>query len=428
MGELDYSISTYDYLPLFQDFDCDNLTSCSNETFEYFGYTESAINPEGVVIPVVFGSILILGLVGNGLVIYVILRNRPMKTVTNLYLVNMAFADMLFLCLCLPFTALLYTLPSWPFGEVVCKMVNYMMMVTMSTSIFTLMAVGIDRYYAIMKPIRSRSFRNIENTTCLLVLIWVLSLVAMSPIPKLSRLVMFLQNGETRAFCAEHWEHISHRRAFSMSIFVIMFLLPMLIIAICYFKMAKNLLTSVGPGVSIECNISAFRVLRSRRKIARMVFVVVILFVTCWMPLHVVHLWFDFGKVDHITSEFDIFKIVAHCMSYLGSVVNPFVYCFMSHNFRKCFKQAFKCGKLPNGQIFVVTDPERVQPHSNDLTPENSSRMPLFTGGDRDDETESVSPAECSTELPAFKKQEEQTMFLAQPDQFNVISVNEHRL
>ena len=103
-----------------------NDSSCEewlSEVPAYHDYDpwESWLFPENVAVPIVFGVTLLAGLAGNGLVVYVVIKHGAMKTVTNLYFVNLAIADMLFLMFCVPFTAITYVLPYWPFGPYMCK-------------------------------------------------------------------------------------------------------------------------------------------------------------------------------------------------------------------------------------------------------------------------------------------------------------------
>ncbi|EPY82906.1 hypothetical protein CB1_000609001 [Camelus ferus] len=77
------------------------------------------------LVPLFFGALLLLGLVGNSLVIFVICRHKQMRTVTNFYIANLAATDLTFLLCCVPFTALLYPLPAWVLGDFMCKFRNY---------------------------------------------------------------------------------------------------------------------------------------------------------------------------------------------------------------------------------------------------------------------------------------------------------------
>ena len=98
----------------------DNLTSASSES------TESPQNIVGdYVVPAFFCFLLLFGLPCNGLVTYIVLRHGILRTVTNLLLFNLAFADLLFLCFCLPMFAASYIMRTWPFGLILCKLFYY---------------------------------------------------------------------------------------------------------------------------------------------------------------------------------------------------------------------------------------------------------------------------------------------------------------
>lgn len=82
------------------------------------------------VVPIFFGFIGIVGLVGNALVVLVVAANPGMRSTTNLLIINLAVADLLFVIFCVPFTATDYVMPRWPFGDLWCKVVQYFIVVT----------------------------------------------------------------------------------------------------------------------------------------------------------------------------------------------------------------------------------------------------------------------------------------------------------
>lgn len=94
----------------------------SSHLLNYYDYDASRLTTHSitVIILVTFGAAFLLGLVGNILVIYVVCRHGAMKTVTNLFFVNLAVSDLLFLCTCIPFTAMIY-ITSWPLGDGICE-------------------------------------------------------------------------------------------------------------------------------------------------------------------------------------------------------------------------------------------------------------------------------------------------------------------
>lgn len=98
-----------------------------------------------VVVPLFFGMIGILGLAGNSLVVVVVAANSGMRTTTNILIINLAVADLLFVIFCIPFTATDFVLPYWPFGNVWCKIVQYLIIVTAYASVYTLVLMSLDR-------------------------------------------------------------------------------------------------------------------------------------------------------------------------------------------------------------------------------------------------------------------------------------------
>ncbi|XP_014386340.1 PREDICTED: galanin receptor type 3 [Myotis brandtii] len=103
-----------------------------------------------VAVPVVFALIFLLGTVGNGLVLAVLLQPGPSAwqepgSTTDLFILNLAVADLCFILCCVPFQAAIYTLDAWLFGALVCKAVHLLIYLTMYASSFTLAAVSVDR-------------------------------------------------------------------------------------------------------------------------------------------------------------------------------------------------------------------------------------------------------------------------------------------
>lgn len=101
---------------------------------------------ESVIISLVFSLIFFVGTLGNGLVLTVLLWNGQMNTkTTNLFILNLGVADLCFIVFCVPFQATIYTMDEWVFGPFLCKVVHFIIYLTMYASIFTLTAVSLDR-------------------------------------------------------------------------------------------------------------------------------------------------------------------------------------------------------------------------------------------------------------------------------------------
>jgi hypothetical protein len=90
-------------------------------------------------------------------VVIVVAANQQMRSTTNLLIINLAVADLLFIVFCVPFTGTDYVLPFWPFGDVWCKIVQYLIVVTAYASVYTLVLMSLDRFLAVVHPITSMS-------------------------------------------------------------------------------------------------------------------------------------------------------------------------------------------------------------------------------------------------------------------------------
>ena len=98
----------------------ENEPSESEELFYYYLWT--------IVAPCLFCAITVIGTIGNLLVIYVILSQAALRNATNILLVSLALADVVFLLLSVPFTAYKYAVFTWPFGDVICMIVQYILL------------------------------------------------------------------------------------------------------------------------------------------------------------------------------------------------------------------------------------------------------------------------------------------------------------
>lgn len=112
------------------------------------GYAMPGVNPTlfRVIIYVMYISILLLALVGNGTVCFIVQSSPRMRTVTNYFIANLALGDILMSFFCVPFTFIsMYILQYWPFGAILCRVVNYSQAVSVFVSAYTLVAISVDR-------------------------------------------------------------------------------------------------------------------------------------------------------------------------------------------------------------------------------------------------------------------------------------------
>ncbi|NXG32579.1 GALR2 protein, partial [Dromaius novaehollandiae] len=288
----------------------------------------------GIIVPVIFSLIFLLGTVGNGLVLAVLLRNGQVKyNTTNLFILNLAMADLCFIVCCVPFQATIYTLDGWLFGPFACKAVHFLIYLTMYASSFTLAAVSVDRqvYLAICYPLKSRDLRTSRNAGVAIIVIWSLSLLFAGPYLSYYQIVHY----HGMPICVPIWED-QRRKILDILTFVFGYLLPVTVVSLAYARTIKFLWTSVDP---LE-RISEAR--KAKRKVTKMIVAVAILFCLCWLPHHLIILCFWFGHFPFNRATYAC-RLASHCLSYANSCLNPIVYALISKHFRKRFKQVFTC-------------------------------------------------------------------------------------
>ncbi|KAM6089998.1 galanin receptor type 3 isoform 2-T4 [Theristicus caerulescens] len=286
------------------------------------GWNASSDGPElraaGIIVPVIFSLIFLLGTVGNGLVLAVLLRNSQVKyNTTNLFILNLAMADLCFIICCVPFQATIYTLDGWLFGAFACKAVHFLIYLTM--------------YLAIRYPLKSRDLRTSRNAGVAIVAIWSLSLLFAGPYLSYYHIVHY----HRVPICIPIWED-QRRKILDILTFVIGYLLPVIVVSLAYARTIKFLWTSVDP---IE-RMSESR--KAKCKVTKMIVAVAILFCLCWLPHHLVILCFWFGHFPFNQATYAC-RLASHCLSYANSCLNPIVYALISKHFRKRFKQVFTC-------------------------------------------------------------------------------------
>uniref|UniRef100_A0A8C3C5R1 Nociceptin receptor n=1 Tax=Cairina moschata TaxID=8855 RepID=A0A8C3C5R1_CAIMO len=281
-----------------------------------------------ITIVVVYSIVCIVGLVGNCSVMYVIVRFTKMKTATNIYIFNLALADTLCL-MTLPFQGTDTFLGFWPFGNVLCKIAISIDYYNMFTSTFTLTMMSVDRYIAICHPIKALDIRTPHKAKVVNVCIWALASVFGIP----AMVMGSAENENNEIDCliklpspVDYWDPV-----FGICVFLFSFMIPVLIITICYSLMIRRLKNVRVLSGSKEKD-------RNLRRITRMVLVVVAVFIICWTPIQIFVLVQCLGAKAESELELAI-SCFCTALGYANSSLNPVLYAFLDENFKACFKK-----------------------------------------------------------------------------------------
>ncbi|XP_044203481.1 somatostatin receptor type 5 [Thunnus albacares] len=324
------------WTPLSSDLNSSSATTPSPFffSFPHFSNTSSNMSTHSVpfqgsstlVTAVISLTVFIVGLTGNTLAIYVVLRYAKMKTVTNIYILNLAVADELYI-LGLPFLTTQNVLSYWPFGSFLCRVVMTADSMNQFTSIFCLTVMSIDRYLAVVHPIRSTKWRHPRVATVVSAAVWAVSFVMVLPV------VIFSDVQDTFNSCNMIWPEPRDvwSTAFILYTATMGFFGPLLIICLCYLLIVIKVKSS-----GMRAGFTKRR--RSERKVTRMVVVIVVVFVFCWLPFFII----NFVNLVVIIPESSVtagIYFFAVILTYANSCANPVLYGFLSDNFKQSFRK-----------------------------------------------------------------------------------------
>lgn len=228
-----------------------------------------------IIVPIFFSLIGITGFIGNLLVVITVLCNVQMRNTTNLLIFNLSFADLLFICFCIPFTAVDYSFGLWPFGLTWCKCVQYLIVVTAYISIYTLVMMSMDRFLAVCYPVTR--IRSERNTLISIAVLWIIVIVINLPVFYAHGLKEYTDGDRNLTSCTFIGTEYFSWSTFHYSMFASSYLVPLILISGLYLFMLLRLWKS-NLTQSKESK-------RGKRRVTRLVLVVVACFATLWLPI-----------------------------------------------------------------------------------------------------------------------------------------------
>ncbi|XP_060598437.1 allatostatin-A receptor-like isoform X2 [Ruditapes philippinarum] len=364
-----YSYDDYDYLLMNYTYDYPNDSSITHLPLDEF-----------VPMVTVYTLIGLLGIIGNLLVIFSIIKVKRMRSITNLFLLSLATADLLLVCVCVPAKAISSYSYTWTLGLFMCKFVYYIQAVSMIGSALTLTVMSIERFIAIRYPLKARSLCTKRHARIVIISTWVTSFATAVPTIFAIQYREIVGIHRTAIWCHKYWEESPmFGKAYELYMLLLILVIPFSVMIITYTWIAnivwhvatrradmrsgscisdasgeKPVLTPAAetqikpPVVPITSPLSVGPTSRAstdddktRRQVVMMLMVVVVLFAVCWTPVLVNNVLVAFQHMDYLHMGYlKPLRMVFHLLSYANSCVNPFVYAFMSKNFRDGFKQS----------------------------------------------------------------------------------------
>lgn len=307
----------------------------SEVTEHRLGNSCSQIQDEflSVTLPVMYSLIFIVGLLSNTLALWVFSCGTQRRTSITVYMRNLALSDLL-LSLCLPFR-IAFQNKSEP--RIFCNVVGAFFYLNMYVSITFLSLISLDRYLKIIRPLQKFKIHTVACSTAASGLVWLVHLAFMMPFFFETR-----EEGPCEYKCFHFRNKSTTAAAFNMTAVVIFFILLLLFLYF-YGKIFAKLhrVSSV--------NAQQLNKKTSMRAITK-TFVVLIIFIVCFTPYHIVRVPYILAQVEVISSlpwkqGLHLANELVLCISALNSCLDPVVFFFLSSSFRRAVLCTFQ-GRL----------------------------------------------------------------------------------
>ncbi|XP_055662866.1 C-C chemokine receptor type 8-like [Falco peregrinus] len=311
-------------------------TSNSSADYEYpFFYTELDISCDlenipafaSTFFPVLYSLLFVTGLVGNALVVLVLTVFKKVRAMTDVYLLNLAISDLLFV-FSLPFLVQYSIVGQWTFGNAMCKIISSAYFIGFYSSAFLITIMSVDRYLAIVQSVYALRVRTTVHGVITSLALWVVAILASMP-----DLIFFQEiNDDNQTKCTPHypdsnvWKTVSN-----FEVNVLGWLIPACVLIFCYYNILKNLQ---------KCHT------QNKYKAMKLVFIVVIVFFLFWTPINIV-LFLDSLRYMYIIDDcqtsqrLDLAMELAEALSFVHCCLNPVIYAFVGEKFKKHLHEAF---------------------------------------------------------------------------------------
>ncbi|XP_063168388.1 chemerin-like receptor 1 [Candoia aspera] len=304
--------------------DLNNPTDLENEPTHADNNSHMLLKGVHILAMVIYSLAFVLGVLGNGLVIF-ITGFRMKKTVNTVWFLNLAIADFtftFFLPLSVAHAALNF---HWPFGLAMCKIISTLAFLNLYASVYLLTVISIDRCISVRHPVWAQNHRTPRLASFVAPGVWILALVLCSPNGYFRQtapdehnkdhIICYTNYGDTKEIMT------ARHHAMVISRFIFAFVIPFSVILVCYGAIVLRLRNNQ---------------LSQSKKPFKVITAVIIAFFVCWLPYHV----FSFieikaGQQPKMHSLVRIGLPFTTSLAFINSCLNPILYVFMGQEFKK---------------------------------------------------------------------------------------------
>lgn len=317
-----------------------NFIESQTSSLEQNGFGLSGAFQASII--AMYSVTFVIALFGNILLIHIIRERRPINAVSIL-IINMAASDLLAALFTMPYTvAYVYVQTRWfggIAGAISCKIVQFVIGSAIASSIFALLAISVERYVAVVKPILYPSF--VKRPVLLSAAIWLSSLIFMGV-----NLYVFqtVTDDNDVTHCFSNWESLMCKelspKIFYTAVAILLYILPLVVIAVLSALIINKLRSQKQPDSGLQLPTHELNFHKRNHLVMRMLLAIVVLFAVCWLPVHVLHLLLFFKEEVYISLPTSV-VLSLFWISHANSAINPCVVILLNGSFRTSVMNKF---------------------------------------------------------------------------------------
>ena len=317
-----------------------SMSSCFNPTATRIGQTFA------------YCLLFVVSLAANTFIGIIVYRTKTLRTPINILIVNMAISDLLFPIFYFPqILVLLNTAGHWlvggPLGHAACKLSSFAADVSTLVSIQSLLLIAVDRFVAVVFPLRSPLISSKQCRYFILV-IWIVAMAVHCPYLIAFKVLEYPEGLFCRWQRNDAFGEFLSQQTYILGLIVVIIYVPLVLISILYFVISLKIKSQNIPGKQ-SANARERR-LKKERNVLNMSVAIVLVFAVCWLPLSIYALLFHYSSNMAMRSSCGMgyFKIIAFLMARSYCAVNPCICFIFSGNYRQGLKNLFGC--FPTGE------------------------------------------------------------------------------
>ena len=315
---------------------------------------------EKVFLGIIVGLMCVTALVANFLVIFVVYRNTSLRQqFSSVFIVNLAMCDFLMALLCMPFALAALVHQSWPFTTFLCQFNGFTNQILGISAILTLAVISIDRFYAVIKPLKYRAKMTMQKAFNSICFVW-LQAVIFAIVPALYGWYIFNENYFFCTFSSVGRD--KNEMVFTYCLYFCNFTVPLAIMLVAYYKIfrvARQHSQRIAPAVVSLGTFGIQNLVDLRKEIgrqrearaARKIILVIAAFLCCSAPYTIMRLLELLNGCELKLPM--IVTVCARLLNFLKSSLDPLIYGLFQRRFRCALSAIFlpKCRDSPNAVV-----------------------------------------------------------------------------